>query len=198
MTYELQPVTPKQNYSPEDKIRITNMVCEEVKKNQYTIGSICKQMGVEYSTFRAWVKKDKDFRALYNDAKYHRKKSQLNQLKVNSDAGILKLAGGYEYEEEMIEGEPLLDDEHRIMRDDDGNIIFKNVKNFQVKKKQVSPNAAINMFIQSNLDNKNFGKYATKTSNPKTKRPIVINMRPAEEAQDATYKEVKPKQIEEK
>jgi len=110
----------------------------------------------------------------------------------------LKLAGGYEYEEEMIEGVPKLDNEKRIMRDDDGNIIFETVKNFQIKKKAVAPNAAINMFIQSNLDHKRFGKYAAKVKDPKSKRPIVINLRPAGEIKDAKFKEIEPKQIEEK
>lgn len=127
------------------------MISNEVKKKvielyatgKHDIQDICKLVGISREIYYKWKQRDKRFVKELQAAEKHR----LDNLKEIAVSGLTTLLQGKEWEETTTEG--------KLVKDKDGNEVFKTTKAKKVKK-FILPNPATVVFTLKNLDSDNF------------------------------------------
>lgn len=133
--------------------KLANEICEDVSKGLYTLESIAKQHGISLQTLHKWKNPNSDMFKRYFYDNFNRAKEEsynnfADTANLVAKKSLLKLAEGYEYEEESLKLEPV----YKI--DENGNEVYVTNKVVEIKthKKKVNPSFNAVQFILINTD----------------------------------------------
>ncbi|SEV88768.1 Helix-turn-helix of insertion element transposase [Chitinophaga sp. YR573] len=120
---------------------IVQKICELIEADDYTVSEICKQVGINESTYFGWKADAKKIEFL--EAIKKAEERRLATFKAAARSGLLTLLRGKEYEEVTTE----------YTEDKEGKPKIKHMKKV---KKVILPNPTSVIFALKNLDDENF------------------------------------------
>ena len=114
-----------------------------LEEDEYYIEEICKIIKIHKDTWYEW----KNSNPIFSDALREAEEKRLEKIRISARKGLAALLEGKEWEETTMEGQ--------LVKDKDGNEVFKTTKAKKVKK-FILPNPDMVKFALRNLDKDNF------------------------------------------
>lgn len=137
-----------------------------LEEDEYYINEICKIVKIHRDTWYHWKVTIPSF----SDSLREAEEKRLEKIRISARKGLATLLEGKEWEETTTEG--------RLVKDKDGNEVFKTTKAKKVKK-FILPNPDMVKFALRNLDKDNFkdgSEHDGGAGAPQPNKPVSIKL----------------------
>lgn len=137
-----------------------------LEEDEYYVEEICKIVNIHKDTWYEW----KNNVPVFSDALRAAEEKRLEKIRISARKGLATLLEGKEWEETTTEG--------RLVKDKDGNEVFKTTKAKKVKK-FILPNPDMVKFALRNLDKENFkdgSEHDGGVGSPPPNKPVSIKL----------------------